>query len=145
LLGSEKSDWPDLIKHLTKIKLSDSLLENQVLVLWWYGKLIANTDMHMGNLSFSFTPQPGMQPELHLAPAYDMLPMFYAPLAGGEVPTRVFEPNLPLPKERDAWSTACTAALCFWQQTSSDSRISEAFRKICNENYQRLNNLAQLI
>ncbi|MBI3773883.1 MAG: type II toxin-antitoxin system HipA family toxin YjjJ [Gammaproteobacteria bacterium] len=144
-LGSAESLWPESIRRLTKIKLANQLLENKVRVLWWYGKLIANSDMHMGNLSFTFTPEPGKQPELRLAPTYDMLPMFYAPLAGGEVPVRTFEPVLPLPKEREAWLMACAAALHFWQQTSTDTRISDAFRKVCGENYQRLNNLVQLV
>jgi hypothetical protein len=77
--------------------------------LWWYGRLIANTDMHLGNLSFQ--PAAG---RLRLAPAYDMLPMRYAPLAGGELPTPAWTPPLPLPRERETWLTARQAALTFW-------------------------------
>src|SRR5262249_23735693 len=40
-----------------------------------FGRLIGNTDMHFGNLSFFFSPGRG----LSLAPVYDMLPMMYAP------------------------------------------------------------------
>ena len=65
-----------------------------------------------------------------------MLPMFYAPLAGGEVPVRVFEPSLPLPKDRDVWVSACNAAMHFWQQASIDSRISDVFRETSLENFQ---------
>jgi len=42
-----------------------------------FGALIANTDRHHGNVS--------LLPDQHhwqLAPAYDMLPMYYAPVAG---------------------------------------------------------------
>jgi len=42
-------------------------------------RLIANTDMHLGNLTFH------VEGTFRLAPAYDMLPMAYAPLPGGEV------------------------------------------------------------
>ena len=76
--------------------------------LWWFGKLIANTDMHTGNLSFV------AQGTLAVAPAHDMLPMLYAPLPGGEVPTRVFEPPLPLPTQRPSWAVASAAATLFW-------------------------------
>lgn len=143
ILGSAESAWPSIVRQLAKMKLADQQLEFHTQVLWWYGKLIANTDMHTGNLSFQFDAKPGAQPVLRGAPAYDMLPMLYAPLAGGEVPSRQFEPTLPLPKERDVWLTACTAALYFWQQASGDARISIAFRKICGENLRRLESLVQ--
>ncbi len=47
---------------------------------WAFGMLIGNTDMHHGNLSFIIS--------LHgrpyaLAPAYDILPMGFAPKVGG--------------------------------------------------------------
>ena len=144
-LGSAESDWPTLIQRLINAKLCNPQAFNQTRLLWWFGKLIANSDMHMGNLSFRFSPQTNTLPELHLAPAYDMLPMQYAPLAGGEIPVQQFEPNLPLPKDRDIWATACVAALEFWQQASNDSRISENFRKICLDNFQQLEKLAQLV
>lgn len=144
-LGSAASAWPDSVRRLERIGLASELLENQVRVLWWYGKLIGNTDMHMGNLSFTFMPVPGRQPELGLAPAYDMLPMLYAPLAGGEVPARTFEPALPLPKEQETWLAALHAALDFWRRASVDSRISEGFRKICGDNVLRLTGLMELV
>jgi serine/threonine protein kinase HipA of HipAB toxin-antitoxin module len=43
---------------------------------WLFGRLIGNTDMHFGNVSFTW----GFGPELPLAPAYDMLPMRWAPV-----------------------------------------------------------------
>ena len=51
--------------------------------LHWLGRFIANADMHHDNL--------GLRPaggHFTLAPAYDMLPMIYAPLRAGEVPQR---------------------------------------------------------
>ena len=76
--------------------------------LWWNGRLIENTDMHLGNRSFRV----GLP--LRLAPTYDMLPMMYAPLPGGEVPAREFVPALPLPTQRMTWLAACAAAIEFW-------------------------------
>ena len=60
-----------------------------------------------GNLAF--------RPGLKLAPVYDMLPMMYAPLPGGEVPPRIYQPEWPLPHQRAHWQTACVAALAFWR------------------------------
>ena len=105
--------------------------------LWWFGRLIANTDMHAGNLSFR--PQAG---QLQVAPAYDMLPMLFAPLAGGEVAERQFAPPLPLPRERPVWQAACSAALRFWRTAASDSRISAGFRAICRTQGERLEGAA---
>ncbi len=145
LLGSNESAWPELVKDLTRLKLTAAGLEEEVRVLWWYGRLIANTDMHLGNLSFSFEPKFDDLPRLRLAPAYDMLPMLYAPLSGGEVPGRTFDPVLPLPRERGAWQAACNAALVFWMTASQDPRISQPFKKICAGNHERLTVLAQRV
>ena len=92
---------------------------------------------HAGNLSFR-----AEQNTLRMAPAYDMLPMLYAPLPGGEVAHRTFEPRLPLPAQREVWRAACTAAVLFWSRAAEDARISDAFRKTCNANALRLQELA---
>ena len=82
--------------------------------------------MHDGNLAFL--------PDLSLAPAYDMLPMMYAPSRGVELVERKFAPALPIPKERNIWVQAAAAAVVFWRRVESDNRISEEFRSIANAN-----------
>ncbi len=94
--------------------------------VWQFGRLIANSDMHDGNLAF----RPGLQ----LAPVYDMLPMRYAPARAAEVVTPPFVPPLPLPAEREAWVAALPAARAFWQAAADDARISEGFRQVCAGN-----------
>lgn len=140
LLGGTDSDWGKLMEKLAAQKLASPEAAAQARLLWWYGRLIANTDMHLGNLGLS--PAGG---RFSLTPAYDMLPMFYAPLAGGEVPARTFEPALPLPPHREVWLAACRAALLFWQRAATDSRISEGFRATCASNQHMLDELAQRI
>ena len=137
LVGEGSTDWVVLAARLVASGLlaDDDML--RVERLWWFGRLIANTDMHTGNLSF----RPG-QNTLKLAPAYDTLPMLYAPLPGGEVPHREFEPRLPVPAQRGAWGTACAAALLFWSRAADDERISGAFRETCGANARRLQDLA---
>ncbi|MEY3885826.1 MAG: hypothetical protein RIS87_1601, partial [Pseudomonadota bacterium] len=78
---------------------------------------------------------------LCLSPAYDMLPMLYAPLSGGEVPLRQFVVALPLPSQDMAWKTAHAAAVLFWQDASQDVRISPLFRAICQSNLLQLTQL----
>lgn len=98
----------------------------RVALIWWFGKLIGNTDMHEGNLAF--------RPGLTLAPVYDMLPMMYAPVRGGEVPIKLYAPALPLPAESNLWKQSAMAAVQYWQTCSEDGRISPDFRRICENN-----------
>lgn len=83
-----------------------------------FGRLIANSDMHEGNLALVPGAQGG-QP-LELAPA------------------------LPLPAERDDWLAAADAALAFWHTAAEDERISAGFRAVCKANGRELKRLRAL-
>lgn len=126
MFGLAGKPWPEGGAALFKQGLIDTGRLAAMQRLWLFGQLIANTDMHDGNLSF----RPGLQ----LAPVYDVLPMGYAPLRGVELSSRDFEPLLPLPAERDAWLAAARAAEHFWVAANGDARISEDFRSICGQN-----------
>lgn len=102
-------------------------------LLWHFGQLIGNNDMHDGNLSFQPQSVDG-RPGLRLAPAYDMLPMLYAPSRGVELPPREFRARLPLPAERELWAQAAKAAVEFWASAAADERISAGFRAVCADN-----------
>ena len=104
-----------------------------------FGRLIKNTDMHKGNVSF--VPAGG---SFSLAPVYDMLPMAYAPLPGGELPVVPYAPALPMPQDRDIWLQASAAAQSFWRTAANDERISPAFRDICAHNAEVLSRLLAL-
>lgn len=108
--------------------------------LWHFGQLTGNTDMHDGNLSF-VPSAPNDPPGLRLAPAYDMLPMHYAPVRGVELPPRSYRPKLPLPAEQAAWRAAADAALRFWHLAAGDDRVSAAFRALCADNADVLHRL----
>jgi hypothetical protein len=138
-LGASTTVWPELARRLEQQELIDAAGVAAIDLLWWFGRLIANTDMHPGNLSFH------VQDTLRLAPTYDMLPMAYAPLAGGEVPPRSFSPPLPLPSQRAVWLAACGVAVDFWTGAASDTRISESFRRICRGNAERLTGIADKV
>ena len=137
LLGKGGASWPVVAEALHRNNWLPAEAVSQVMRLWWFGKLIANTDMHEGNLSF--------QPGLTLAPAYDMLPMLYAPQRGGEVPPQTFAPTLPLPAEVAEWRAAAQAAMAYWTRCASDNRISEPFRAICSANTSILERAAEAI
>lgn len=126
MFGLAGKPWSEGGAALFKQGFIDTECLAAVQRLWLFGRLIANTDMHDGNLSF--------RPGLALTPVYDMLPMGYAPLRGVELPVKQFVPPLPLPGEKDAWLTAARAAEHFWAAASGDARISKDFRLICEQN-----------
>jgi hypothetical protein len=67
---------------------------------------------------------------LRLAPAYDMLPMLWAPVPGQATPTPGFAPTPPLPGELAGWTEAAGWAEEFWARVSGDARVSAEFAAI---------------
>ena len=94
-------------------------------LLWWFGRLIANTDLHFGNVGLELDHA---RP-LRLAPAYDMLPMHYRPSPTGEVLTPEFVPPIPMPLQLSSWRSASRVAVAFWERVGKDTRVSAEFRK----------------
>ena len=91
-----------------------------------YGVLIANTDRHYGNISLLLQDDDWV-----LAPAYDMLPMHYAPVGGELVPRNFAErPLQPTAATLPEWPRALALARSFWAAASADVRISAGFRQI---------------
>jgi hypothetical protein len=138
LFGMAGNGWNKAAARLLADGYVDAAAATAIAQLWHFGRLIANSDMHEGNLSFVPGPAGGNSKgkgvPLALAPAYDMLPMRYAPVRGVELPPREYEPALPLPAERDDWLPAAAAAIAFWHAAGADKRISAPFRAICRAN-----------
>lgn len=134
LLGKAGASWPALAGAMHRHGWLAAEAVGEIARIGWFGRLIANTDMHDGNLSF----QPGLNSGLSVAPVYDMLPMRYAPQRGGELSPQIYTPALPLPTEAAEWRQAALAALACWTRCAGDSRISEGFRAICAGNAETL-------
>lgn len=128
--GLAGAPWTEGAARLCDTGLIDEDTRRAICRQWHFGQLIANTDMHDGNLSFV----PGPEGRLQLAPMYDMLPMLYAPQRGVELPQREFRPRAPLPRERDDWRPAAAAAIGFWEAAAGHAAVSPAFRQLCREN-----------
>ncbi len=139
ILPTSSTDWGDAGDKMQVQGWLGNDAAAQLRTIWAFGKLIANADMHKGNVSF--VPEAS---SLGVAPVYDMLPMAYAPLAGGEVPKTVYAPGLPAPRDRDAWLAASGAAQVFWASAAADSRISARFRLVCDANLRELERLTAL-
>ena len=140
LLGQPLGSWVPMADHLGKLGLLTQPQVESIHHLAWFGHLIANNDMHPGNLAFR--PRAGtLQPY----PVYDMLPMAYAPLPGGELPRPTFDPPMPLPRQRPVWTAAGRAALRYWQTVAEDPRISPSFRTTADHNATILESRLQLV
>lgn len=140
LFGMAGESWLEVGARLRAERYVSQRARGDIAVLWHLGRLIANSDMHEGNLAF--LPSPQGEP-LALSPVYDMLPMLYAPLRGVEIPQRSFMPALPLPSERDTWLRAAQCAMAFWNAAAADQRVSDAFRRTCEANGVLVRRLAE--
>jgi hypothetical protein len=88
--GDAHQPWPVVVKPLAAQGVVTPEAADATELLWAFGVLIGNTDMHAGNLSFvSDTGRP-----YHLGPAYDMTPMAFAPNSGGKLNSTI--PSLAL-------------------------------------------------
>ena len=92
----------------------------------WFGALIGNTDMHLGNAGLHLDDT---RP-LVLTPIWDMLPMLWQPASNGEIVPREFRVLLPTPDQREDWAVAARLAEHFWERVRQDTRISREFRRI---------------
>ena len=98
-----------------------------------YGLLIANTDLHYGNVSLLLH---GSEKAAHwaLSPAYDMLPMLCAPVAGRLVArnfaARSLQPTTATLAERQR---ARILAQTLRPIAANDERISVELRAVCTK------------
>lgn len=125
-IGQGSGTWIQCAQSLQarqQIRPEDS---ERIAQLWCFGNLIANTDMHFGNLSFYLEETF----PLNLAPCYDMLPMRFRPAPSGEVQQLEFTPKRPLPEHAAAWESMRPLAIEFWSNIASDLRISAPFQAI---------------
>jgi hypothetical protein len=98
-----------------------------------FGALIANTDRHHHNVAFF----PGSS-SCTLAPAFDQLPMLYAPSGDGSVPVRHFVAPSPTAEGLDVWDEARSLALTFWQNAGDGPTGSDGMRRIAASNARAL-------
>ena len=97
-LGRMRS-WTESTRLLAEAGHLDASLVERVQWIERFGQLIANTDRHLGNVSF-FARGARV---LELAPVYDMVPMLYAPVQG-HLPEREFVPPIPTADDAPIWT-----------------------------------------
>ena len=129
--------WSETAEALLKQKRIPKMTYENIVWLEVFGKLIGNTDRHHGNISF-FCNGENIGP---LAPAYDMLPMLYAP-QNNQLFGRAFEPQSPKFAELPVWNDALLAAHKFWQEVQAHPEISTEFKKLTAGNEAKIISLS---
>jgi hypothetical protein len=122
-VGDGKGSWPHVARALADLGHIHRQAVELADVLWAYGSLIGNADMHGGNLSF--VTEQGRPYDT--APAYDMTPMSFAPRSGGGLPDDIFDTGLAAAIRHDTWRQAESLARSFLARLKADARPSPRF------------------
>lgn len=132
----QMDNWAATAERMTVRGFMQAPEADRLRLLEAFGQQIGNTDRHYGNISL-LAAAPG---RWELAPAYDTLPMVYAPVAGEIVPRDDFDPAALAPSAQTlrVWEPARALAVRFWQQAAQDARITPAFRRVAARHAGRL-------
>jgi DNA-binding transcriptional ArsR family regulator len=122
-IGSGTNNWSDITRRLAADGHILASAADDASLLWAFGTLIANTDMHNGNLSFMGERRP-----YDLAPAYDMTPMAFAPKSGGGLPDTVSAATIHASVANETWRQAATLAQFFLAKVQANSGFSQRFQ-----------------
>ncbi|WP_017915720.1 type II toxin-antitoxin system HipA family toxin YjjJ [Xanthomonas sacchari] len=132
--GHGRIDWWSFAPQLQREGWLSDADAQRLRVCGWFGALIGNNDMHLGNAGLML----GDVLPLALAPVYDMLPMAFRPAASGEVVERAYVLPLPTPDQRDDWRAAAGMAVPFWERVIEDVHVSAAFHSIARDGLAQL-------
>jgi hypothetical protein len=122
-VGLGRGGWPGITARLAGDRHITPAAHETACLLHAFGTLIGNTDMHPGNLSFiTDSGRP-----YALAPAYDMLPMAFAPRASGELPTILAAPTLDSQVATAHWQAALPLARAYLARLGEEKGLSEGF------------------
>ena len=122
-VGAAHQPWPLAVQRLAALGAVTTEALEQAEVLWAFGALTGNTDMHSGNLSFvSDQGRP-----YHLAPAYDMTPMAFAPSSSGKLPSAIPAITLHASVRNDHWRTAQALAQTYLTALRASGQFSTDF------------------
>ncbi|MEL4892582.1 type II toxin-antitoxin system HipA family toxin YjjJ [Xanthomonas protegens] len=127
--GHGRIDWWSFAPQLQREGWLSDADAQRLRVCGWFGALIGNNDMHLGNAGLMLDDAL----PLALAPIYDMLPMAFRPAASGEVVERAYVVPLPTPDQRDDWRAAAGMAVPFWERVIEDVHVSAAFHSIARD------------
>ena len=129
--GAGSSGWVTVAQVLYKRKMISRRHFFDIAAYWGFGRLINNTDMHLGNISFSIDGG-----GLSLAPMYDMCSMGFSPRSTGEIPPFSFSPpgiDNRLVVIKEAVPMIKEMARVFWDTLGENELISDDFKKFLKQ------------
>jgi len=123
--------WTDAAERMQRRgELTDEDLQ-KIAFLDAYGALIANTDRHQYNVSLF-----PVETRYTVAPAFDQLPMAYAPPASGNLRNSAIADPRPAVNTLEIWGEAQKLAVEFWRR-ASEQRLSDSMGAIVREHASR--------
>lgn len=122
-VGAGTANWPLITRRLADTGQIETQAVELAALLWAFGTLIGNTDMHNGNLSF--IAEHGRP--YAIAPAYDMTPMGFAPRSGGGLPYSIAAPSIQAEVPNDIWRHAEVLADNFLNEVRASNAFSPRF------------------
>jgi len=125
-VGLGAGSWPLITRRLADTGQIQYQAVELAALLWAFGTLIGNTDMHNGNLSF--IADHGRP--YAIAPAYDMTTMGFAPRSGGGLPDSITTPSIQAEVPNDIWRRAEALANDFLHRVLASNTFSPRFN-IC--------------
>jgi len=130
--AGEGAGWHRTMHKLWQLDLVSREHCYDAMILWAFGLLINNTDMHLGNLSLSIDG--GV---FRILPVYDMCSMGFAPKAGEVRPYSFVPPDIEtlggLDLIAEALSGVKIMARDFWNRVASDDRISSELKSFLKQ------------
>ena len=118
------SDWPRVMNALHGRRLVSGQHVFDAECLWGFGRLINNTDMHLGNLSLGIDGD-----VFRLLPVYDMCSMGFAPKSGDVLPYAFVPPDLSgFNLDEGALLAIKKMAHGFWERVANDELISDELK-----------------
>ncbi|MCM3565511.1 HipA domain-containing protein [Hydrogenophaga intermedia] len=132
----KRDTWPEFAARCLRAKYISAEDAAHIDTMAAFSELIGNTDRHFENLSLLIDDEGEYQ---GVAPAYDILPMRYAPIGGGIEPDlNPIEPKVGTVGARpEIWSRAAKAAGLFWhtvQVADLPAPVSTAMRQLAARN-----------
>lgn len=129
-VGGLQRNWVASIEHLADKKHIARAELATARTLFAFGQLIGNTDMHFGNLSLvAANAEAIARKRFSLAPAYDMLPMRFAPGMHDEFVYAPFEATILGGIPKTIVARAHSLAREFWHANAQDEAVSKDWRE----------------
>lgn len=131
-----RDTWSEFAARCVQARYLSAEGAQRIDVMAAFSELIGNGDRHFENISFLLREDGEYE---GIAPAYDILPMRYAPIGGGVDPDLTpITPKLgTIGAKPEVWTLAADAASRFWlavRRGGREAPVSAAFKELAAKN-----------